>query len=64
MIGAGASVNQIKDEEPPISCACRGISGYPHGLYSSPPPKDSDFRRQILSLVRVLRHWLLFVYIY
>ena len=29
-----------------------------------PPPKDSDFRRQILSLVRVLRHWLLFVYIY
>ena len=33
-------------------------------LQWTPPPKDSDFRRQILSLVRVLRHWLLFVYIY
>eukprot|EP00493_Phyllostaurus_siculus_P020548 UN20873 len=25
-----------------------------------PPPKDSDFRRQILSLVRVLRQWNVF----
>ena len=36
------------------------IPVYQYDYSRPPPPKDSDFRRQILSLVRVLRQWNVF----